>query len=232
MRLLAVLGAGALLSGGVAACGGLQHGSTATNQALAKGHQVSPVATTDRIRPHPLFGDYDDDDYLYGYNDYDPDDHTQPKDRDGDIDARGGGRYFDRDDSSIISFGRPATPGERRAIAALAEHYYAAAARADGQRLCAMTYRPLAASYPNTIGENGPRYLHGLHTCAQIISKAFAGIPQMLPFSLRLGITDIRVSGKVGIAVLGVAPFPLRLLKVFHERGKWTLYGALDNELP
>lgn len=213
----------------LAACGSGRHERSPATVATSQ--------TTSRSDPSPrtqprMFADYDDDDYLHGYADQDADDHHQPKDRDGDIDARASTGYYDEDDSGVRDFGRPATAAERAPIVALVARYYSAAAHDDGARICAMIDLPLARAYVRTVGNGGAHFARGLSSCQQIVSKIFAGATRMLAFSLRLGITGVRVSHHVALVVLGVRPFPIRVFEAIREAGRWRVYGSLDTEMP
>jgi hypothetical protein len=211
----------------LAACGSSGH----TRLSASTGEGKTSSQPTPRARPR-MFADYDDDDYLNGYQDEDPDDHHEPKDRDGDIDAQPSTGYYDGDDSAVRYYGRPASSSERRSIVALAHRYYDAAARDDGAAICPLVYRPLARSYVQQFGVDGPHYLRGLRSCPAIASKFFAGATRMRAFAARLGITDVRVSGNVALVVLGLPPFPIRVFQAIREQGKWYVFGSLDSEMP
>jgi hypothetical protein len=233
MRRILALATGLLASAALAACGTSERTRSSATASVATTQSASSKVATGGTRAQPrTLADYDDDDYLHGYEDNDPDDRHEPKDRDGDIDAESAGHYYDRDDGSVRKFGRPATPSERRPIVALAKRYYSAAASDDGARICAMIYRPLARSYVETVGEHGPRFVRGLKSCSQILSRFFGGASQSVAFDLRLGITQVRVARGIGLVVLGNKPFPIRVLEVVREHGKWFLYGSLDSEMP
>jgi hypothetical protein len=233
MKFLLAIGTAALLASGAAACSGSggQHSGSALGDAAGAASSVAGAGH--QARPHPLSqGDYDDDDYRLGYYDYDPDDNTLVKDQDGDVDGNRSHSFYDEDDNTVRRFGHPATAGERRAIVALAGRYYPAQARDDGAAICAMTVRGLAQSYSSTIGEAGPQYFRGLHSCAQIMTKAMARLPQMPAFASRMTVVNVRVDGEVGLAVIRAKSFHTRVLEAHLEGKRWVLYGSLDHELP
>jgi hypothetical protein len=183
-----------------------------------------------------LFGDYDDDDYTRGrsYDDGDSDDSDKPGDRDGDIDSVGGnGSYYDSDDSGVRHFGHAASQSDRRIIAALVKRYYDVAVAGDGAKACALIDASLADSIPQELGDAGPHYLRGLNTCAEILSKMFEqNHLQLSTYAAKLQITGVRLSGTLGLVILGFKTVPGRQIEVIHDHGIWKMYSLLDHELP
>jgi hypothetical protein len=184
-----------------------------------------------RSRRH-VFGDYDDDDYYTGVSDNDNDDLPDPNDRDGDSDGHTDA-YYDQDDSSVRTFGYPATRSDRRLIVALLKRYYTAAVAGDGAQVCSLVYSPLVKSYTQDLGQNGSRFLRGLRGCAQIVSRILmVGRSALAIVALRPGITEIRVSGRLALVVLGTNPSPIREIEVIRDQRIWMIYGPVDNEVP
>jgi hypothetical protein len=201
----------------------------------SSGNTTGPSATAGQ--PY-RFGEYDGDDGYYykgrSSHDGDYDDAGEPLDEDGDFDSsqrRGG---YDKDDLGVTRSGRAANPGERRAIAALVRSYYVAAAAENGAAACLLIDRPLAENFPRSLAGAGPSYLRGGKTCSGIMSKLFAqNHLQMAAYSRRLKVSEIRLKGRYGVAVLEFGSLPRREIELFRdEHGSWKLYAVVDRELP
>ena len=220
----------ALLCLGVASCGGAsrQTGhSTATGAAAAQ--TTTGVAQT--TQGH-RYGDYDSDEENAAQVDGDDDDITAPLDGDGDSD-NASASYYDGDDSSVLGYGRAAGAVDRRAITALIERYYAAAAARDGASACAMIVSPLANSVAVDLGRPpGPSYARG-GTCAAVMSKVYArDHSQLAAYSSKLEVHAVRLHGPRGTAVLAFRALPARRMPVTREQGRWKIAALLDGELP
>jgi hypothetical protein len=215
--LLAIVATGLFVSG----CG---RASTDARPA----HAPHNIAATN---PH-YFGDYDPDDYNTRLSDGDNDDIRGPRDRDNDLDNKTGS-YYDRDDSSVRAFGRPAGAADRRAITALVERYFAAAATDDGHVACSLLYSKLARIIPESYGKPpGPAYLRG-KTCPEVMTKLFArNHEQLSTYIASLQVASVRLDHNSGLAVLRFAALPGRQVEVEREHKKWKIYALLDRELP
>jgi hypothetical protein len=230
MRSLLALQIGAFLSVSALACGHAGPRADSGDQVASSG------ATEKRTQGDRRNGvdDYDDDD---GYeqtirSDGDSDDGRGPTDVDGDSDSTSRSAY-DQDDSRIRDFGHAAPTAVRRQVAALVKSYYASVADNDGARACSLVYPSLARTFSQDLGEGGPHYLHGLKTCATVVSKIFAdNHPQLATYGAHLMVTDVRVKGGLGIAVLGSGRLPGRQIEVIREHGVWRIFALTDKELP
>jgi hypothetical protein len=191
-------------------------------------HAPHNIAATN---PHN-FGDYDPDDYDTRFSDGDNDDIRGPRDRDNDLDNKTGS-YYDRDDSSVRAFGRPAGPADQRAITALVKRYFTAAAADDGHMACSLLYSKLAKIIPESYGKPpGPAYLRG-KTCPEVMTKLFErNHEQLSAYIASLQVAGVRIDHDGGRAVLRFAALPGRQIEVEREHKKWKIYALLDRELP
>ncbi|MGA9285387.1 MAG: hypothetical protein WBV85_08085 [Solirubrobacteraceae bacterium] len=235
--MFALLASTVALLGSFGCAGAGPHTGVATGPSSA-GTVVGASAAADGKRAIPTgphtFGDYDDDDGYYdvGPSDYDNDDSEKPTDKDGDFDSSGGGQY-DSDDNSVRYFGHSARPADRRAITALSKIYYAAAVADDGAKACSLIASPIAKLYPQSLGVGGPPYLRGLKTCAEIVSKLFdQNHTQVRADAATLRVTNVRVEGKLGLAVLAFNGRPGRQMETIREHRSWKMLFPLDTELP
>lgn len=147
---------------------------------------------------------------------------ASPARTDGDADGDGRGR-FDHDDTAVLHAGRRARPGETRAIAALFERYYAAAAAGKGARACALTVRALAAAIPTDEGSPhyGPNFLRGLKTCPAIMSRLFAYTHGEV--SAPIKIVAIRIAEDHAFVVLGSRTMPMSLMEATRDQAGWRV---------
>ncbi len=235
-RILALL-ASLLLSMGLLACGenDTRTDPTVHRSLRSRAFAVRGVSADAPQAGRHLLGDYDNDDgrYVVRGTDGDNDDSTSPPDRDNDSDSNSAGRY-DSDDGHVADFGHAAPPADRQAIVALVKRYYAAAVAGDGARACSLFFSPLARTYPKDLAEGSTRpYLHGLTRCPEVASRLFEQYHAQLSLdSATLRVTDVRLSGKLGLVVLGFTKLPSRLIEVMREGRRWTMYALLDSELP
>ncbi len=203
------------------------HGQLANEQQAVHSGDTQPAG---RHR----FGDYDDDDGYYDVRASDNDtDDEEEKPADGDGDSDGGTGRYDGDDSSVRYFGHAAGPTDRQAIAMLTMTYYAAAAADDGAEACALIFSPIAKSYPRSLGVGGPPYLRGSKTCAEIAARLFdQNRTQVRADAASLRVTDVRVAGNLGLAVLVFKGRPVRQMETQRENGAWKMLAPLDTEMP
>jgi hypothetical protein len=224
-----------LISTALVACSGSGSSGalSATTSADNATHRVPLRASAARPQdPRHLVGDYDDDDYGLAHSDGDNDDSRKPPDKDNDNDSSGSSSYDD-DDRSVRNFGRRASPVDRKHIIELVKSYYAVAAAERGASACLLIYLPLENTFARSLGEAGPRYLHGLKSCSAILSRMFKlNHRSLTTYTSSLEVTDVRTSGTLGLAVLHFATLPTRQVEVIRDHRSWMMYAPLDNELP
>jgi hypothetical protein len=150
----------------------------------------------------------------------------------GDEDRDSPGRgYYDGDDLPIRSYGQAATAADRRAIAALVERYYAAAAAGDGARACELTHPLAQETLPEEYGQPpGPPYLHGANTCPSLLTRVFEHFHSQL--TVPIEVTDARVSGDRAYALVGFRTLPAGFVKARRAGGVWRVDGLLADPLP
>lgn len=153
---------------------------------------------------------------------------------DQDIDSGDSGRsHYDADDRNSLALGHAAGTGERRAIVKLIERYYAIAAAGDGGEACRLLYAPLARSLPQSVGQAGPAYMHGLTTCAAILTRLFQRDRSRLAgYDSNIAAALVRLSSQTGLVILVLRNAPPRQIEIAREGQSWKPYAPLDNELP
>jgi hypothetical protein len=148
---------------------------------------------------------------------------------DRDVD-RGRGRYYDEDDKEVIAFGHRAKAAEQRQIGDLIARYYAAAASGEGAAGCSMLYSLFAEGIVEDQGEEDA-HAHG-KSCAEILSRLFRRYRRQLTAARRrLRLTEARVEGPRGYAVLDLGegiPFAMYL---HRDSGRWTVESIQAAEL-
>jgi hypothetical protein len=232
MRLLLALLVAVLLGLGASACGGAGTRSVSASGSssglasvsLASLHSRSGVTpSTGRLR-----GDEDDDDTSEIDNPSTPFDSDADKDNDARDNAGRG--YYDGDDGVVRGYGHAAGGADSRAIAALVERYWAAAAVQDGAAGCALLSSARAGSLPE---DYGPSYLPGARTCAAVLTVVFRRLHSPLAGSLgSLEVTEVRVEGGHAEALLGSARMPAGVVEAGREGGAWKLDQVLPTQLP
>jgi hypothetical protein len=209
--LLALL---ALLGVGVTACGGAGNGTASSsrpssNAAATGGAATTTASGTTSTQGH-LIGDGDGDEDTYS-------------------------RY---DDQRIRGYGHEANTTDRRAVTALVKRYYATAAAGDGATACPLIYSRLAKG--SNLAEAAEGYapppgappLRG-KSCAYIMPLLFKQNHQQLIADVTtLDVTDVRVEGHHGLALLAFRTTPEREISVEREGGAWKIDSLLDEELP
>jgi hypothetical protein len=200
------------------------------------GAKAAQRSSPGAIPPSPsVTGDYDPDDERFHNRKHGSDadnDDAKPTDRDNDSDNRTHS-YFDADDRSMRDFGRAASTRDRRAIERLVWRYFAVADAEDGATACTMIVSTLARAIPEDLGRGaGPLYARGA-TCGAVVSKIFVHYHRQIAAHVpTLAVSDVRVSGDRGVAVMAFKGLPGRLMHVVRERGTWMVGGVLDLELP
>jgi hypothetical protein len=152
----------------------------------------------------------------------------QPKDsNDGDDDAQGD------DDMPVMAYGRPAGHEEERKITELLRHYYAAAAAANGVRVCSLLFSRVAEEAPEEYGQSGGPGALGGKTCVSVISELFKRRHRrQVAESSTFAMTGVRVLGGNGLALLRFAgsPGPFEI-EVRRETGKWKIMELIASGL-
>lgn len=129
------------------------------------------------------------------------------------------------------AYGHAASAADRRAVTALVERYFAAAAAGDGATACPLIYSLFAEEIPELYGEPpGPPALRG-STCAVVMSKLFKQRHrQMVADHATLEVTDVRVKGRRAHALLRFETGARDLL--VHREGRvWKVDEMLDSPL-
>ena len=149
---------------------------------------------------------------------------------DQDADGQGGG-YYDGDDAEVASYGTPASAAQARAIASVVKSYYAAAAAGQAQRACALTYFVDAETLPESYGQPaGPRWLHGVRTCTQMLAGVFAHFHREL--TVPATVVAVRVRGEHADALVGFSSLPAGFVRLHREGAAWKVDGLLASPLP
>lgn len=136
--------------------------------------------------------------------------------------------------ASGTSYGQSADAADERAIATVAERYYAAAAKADGRTACSLDYWYYVEAIPEDYGEfPGPPAIRG-KTCSVVLTKLFKLYhAELAAKASGLRVTGARVDRRKGVAVLrfrGVrAP---SYISVHRERDTWKIDALLDMTSP
>jgi hypothetical protein len=148
------------------------------------------------------------------------------------------GAGYDSDDGTVRGYGHEAGAADAKAIAALVKRYYAAGARGDGITACALTAPTFAATIPYDYGQElGPAtppgteaFLRGAKTCATVLTLLFEHSREQLTAAVK--VTDIRLKGNYGYALVDSTTLPVSRIEVGHEDGVWKIDGLLGRPLP
>lgn len=143
---------------------------------------------------------------------------TPDTDNEGDLTGR------DPDDATLFDYGQRASVAEAGAAEAVLKRYYAAAAADDGARVCSLLYSPVAETVVEDYGEPpGPVATRG-DTCAEVMTKVYHGQRRLMADHGRaLRVTQLRIRGNQGIALLHVGRGPERYIYVRREFGVWKV---------
>jgi hypothetical protein len=144
------------------------------------------------------------------------------------------------DDVRMREFGKPASGGDKRKIAAVVEDYYKLAVEANGVAACSLLYSTLAKN-PTIVKVTPrdyltppplPRVVSG-ENCARAASRAFTKEHPLLTVKqATLQVTGVRVRRSHAVAILGFRNTPQRWIPLTLERHKWKIDSLLDHELP
>jgi len=152
-------------------------------------------------------------------------------DRDDDF---GAAPHDDISHKDELSFGRAATPDDKRAITALVKRYYATALAGDGSLACSMVYSALAEVVSEDYGSSaGPAYMRGAKSCSAGLTDVFQHYHGQLGIEVpRLRVDRVRVHERHGLALLSFGSLPEREITLMREGSVWKLAAFLDHELP
>jgi hypothetical protein len=158
-------------------------------------------------------------------------DGDEYEDGDPDSDASlAGVHYHDRDDRAIAQLGHAPAAGQRRAIVALVERYYAALASGAGETACALMSPAFARSLPEAYGSAGPSYLRGGRTCSAIVALASTHLRRQLAGQLQ--VTGVRVKGAQAYALVGSTTMAAGYLQLQRVGAGWRIVTLTDLSLP
>jgi hypothetical protein len=161
-------------------------------------------------------------------NPHDPDgDHLE--DNDGDSRIHENTRYHDADDDSFAGFGKPAATSDFRQVRATVERYYATAASDDGARACAELIPRIAAALPADYGGGESSGRDAAKTCGEVLAKLLE--KSRRDFSSPVEVTDVRLDGNEGFALLGSRAAPASSIAVARENGIWGVAQVLPQRL-
>jgi hypothetical protein len=133
------------------------------------------------------------------------------------------------DDDGVLlnQYGGKASRADRQAVAAVLEGYYAAAAAEEGAKACALLDPSLAEGLAVA-----PRPGAG-KTCAAGVSALYKQQhAQLAADAASMVVTEVRVKGDLGLAVLGFRAKPEGEILVERERGAWKVDALFDSQLP
>jgi hypothetical protein len=130
------------------------------------------------------------------------------------------------DDDRIRTFGHEAGEPERRAITALVERYYAAAAADDGVKACPLIHPTIAKAIPEDYGKGNPS-LRG-DTCRAVMEKYFRQLPgQPIANLATTKVIGVRIEGGSGYAQLSSREIPTGVIAVKRYHGIWKVYSLI-----
>lgn len=174
-------------------------------------------------------GDEDDDDPSRSANSNNPNDKDE--DFDNDPTDNVGKGFHDSDDNSVLRYGHRARGVDRKEIVSVVNRYFAAAAAEDGATACSLTFSLLADALPEDYGHApGPLYLRGDKNCRVILTEIFKHQRSELVQPVK--VTEVRISGHRGLAVLGSPTLPASETELRRELGSWKIDRVLTQRLP
>jgi hypothetical protein len=133
------------------------------------------------------------------------------------------------DDEAFLDYGHAASGADERAVTALVKRYYAAAASADGAKVCAQIYgiiaENIAEEYAQSPEFSGP-------TCAAVMLKLFKQRRQRMAADLAaLRVTRVRIEGETGYAFVYLGQVPEPYVAVHRESGAWKMESLFETRL-
>jgi hypothetical protein len=220
---------------GIAACGDTGKSQPSTSQAKLSASGES-LATTGSITTSTegLLNDGDTEKKKDGDGDNSRANH---EDTDGDSadeyeTTYDNGNYHDSDDGLILSYGHSASASDTRAIAAIVERYYSAAATGNGAQACSMMVPAFGAAVAEDYGRGsaGPSYLRGATTCRAVMSLLFEHLHANLAGAL--AVTGVRVKGDTAYAFIGSRTMPASYIVAQRGVSGWKFTALLGEALP
>jgi hypothetical protein len=213
------------------ACGGTDSQTPSTGD----GHSQSMMAIASSASSSQRYLNDGDKDRVYDeegpvYRDNSRDDDKDPAE---DYQRDDNGDYHDRDDMTILHFGRPAGPVDRWAILAFVRRYYAAAVAGDGAAACSMLPPGVANTVPKDYGGEGtagPPYLRGAKTCPDVMRLLFEHARSEL--TGRFVLTGVRIDGDHAYALLGSTDRPAGYIGLERVGGAWRVAGLIGSAMP
>jgi hypothetical protein len=134
------------------------------------------------------------------------------------------------DDSAILDYGHAASEPEKHAITALVARYYAAAAADDGASACTLIYGIVVETIPESYSLS-PELAGG--TCAAVMSNVFKQRhKQLAAEAAALKVTEVRVEGKKGLALMYFGATPESHIYVHREDGAWKVESLFAAGMP
>jgi hypothetical protein len=154
-------------------------------------------------------------------------------DRDGDRDSNGDS-FYDADDSSLLAYGRAASPAETAAMGLAVKRYYAAVATGNGGLVCSLIYPLFAESIVETYEQSGEAHSQRTDTCAHVVSQLVRQRYQRIAraHSIIFRTIGARVDGDRAYALLSHGNLPERAILLRREAGIWKLDELIDEGLP
>lgn len=225
MRALLVFLTPALAGLAISACG-------SSHVYVRPGPAASPTGSPARVvntGGGHFRGDEDDDDPSRSANSNNPNDKDE--DFDNDPTDNVGKGFHDGDDNSVLRYGHRAHGAERKEIVSVVNRYFAAAAAEDGAMGCSLTFSLVADALPEDYGHApGPLYLRGDKNCRVILTAIFKHQHSELVQPVK--VTEVRVSQRRGLAVLGSPTLPASETELRDELGSWKIDRVLSQRLP
>jgi hypothetical protein len=158
----------------------------------------------------------------------DPDkDHKEDEDTDSRFHENS--RYHDADDSGVVTYGQSADAIDIQRVRTAIKRYYAMGSAGDGNAACADLVPHLAKSIPVDYGRFGPSYLRGASTCGAVLTRLFERSRSDFPIPVE--VTDVRVNGNEGVALLGFTTMPAGYIAIEREQGAWWVAEMLPHKL-
>jgi hypothetical protein len=215
MRSLLALSMTVLGAVGLASCGGAGTGSSSTTQTPASVVTTTgSAATTTGVPPGS---------YLHLDGDTDNDDTSHPS------------SHLDDDKPLLDQYGHHATDADKQAVTAVVKSYYAAAAAEEAAKACSLLYSSLASGLAPTPGQGaGPAAQGTGKTCADGVPVLYKHQHDQLVADdvATMVVTDVRLKGNLGLAVLGFRTKPEGEILVERERGTWKVDALFDSQIP
>lgn len=239
LRLLLLLGSPlAALCIGLCACGGSSDPNAAKSAAEQGPGAVTSAdgltLTSSYIPPGQKLrgdGDADNPSDIDGNGDVDSA-KVGGSDNDNDSFTAQSYRFPDGDDRASFAYGQAVGPTERRAIAAVVERFYRAAAARDGGRACSLLTPSLARSAVRGYGHGspGPAYLSHARTCRELMSTIFER--SRAETSEAITVVDVRTLGNVAQVIFGSRKMPASQTWLERTGSSWRLEQLTARALP